>query len=125
MHPILIQNLTLPLEQPIQADYCHTFTGRLRGLMFHPGLGSHQGLLLVQLNQSRLNASIHMLFMRFDIAAIWIDDDWKVVDRRLAKKWQLFCLPAHPARYVLEAHPHRLEDFNIGDQLVLMNKHGV
>ncbi len=75
------------------------------------------GALLTEDKNSRMNASIHMLFMRFDIAAIWIDSDMKVVDVQVAHRWHLAYLPAKPARYILEAHVNQAKYFRIGDQV--------
>lgn len=85
--------------------------------MFNPGIEPNQGLLLVQPGLSRVNSAIHMLFMRFNLAAIWIDTDLKVVDRRLAKPWNPIIIPIRSARYILETHSSRLNEFQIGEQL--------
>ena len=58
-----------------------------------------------------------MLFMKFDIAAIWIDNNLQVVVTVLAKKWKPIYIPQKPARYILETHPSHLADFQIGDKL--------
>lgn len=72
---------------------------------------------MVQDTQSRVNASIHMFFMNFDIAVIWLDNHLQVVDVKIARKWQPMVAPISPARYILETHPDRISDFNIGDQI--------
>lgn len=85
--------------------------------MMQKSIASQSALILVQPTQSIMNASIHMLFMRFDIAVIWVDRDFKVVDRTLAKKWHLSYAPQAPAKYIIETHPDRLDEFHIGDEL--------
>ena len=85
--------------------------------MFHPGLAEFEGILLVEGNESRINSAIHMFFMRFDIAVIWINSQFQVVDVKIARKGHPFYLPAAPSRYTLEAHPDRFFDFRIGDIL--------
>ena len=77
------------------------------------------GLLLVQPRQSRLDAAIHMLFMRMDIAVIWLDERLQVTDVRLARRWVPLYVPKRPAQYVLEVAPDWLEYFVVGDQIVL------
>ena len=119
---VLIQNQTRPNIHPIQARYCSSFVCRLRGLTFHRRLSSGEGLLLVQGRDSRMDASIHMLFVWIDLAVIWINSTQRVVDIRLARRWRLAYLPTCPARYVLEISPERLEDFQIGDQLRFESK---
>ena len=90
---------------------------RFRGLMLQKSISPDKGVLLVESGESKVNASIHMLFMNFDIAAIWLSDDLQVVDTVLAKRWKLLYLPQAPASYTLETHPSRLSNFQVGDQL--------
>ncbi len=85
--------------------------------MLHPGLGEFEGLLLVENRESRLNSAIHMFFMRFDIAVIWINAQLQVVDVKIARKGHPFYLPAAPSKYTLETHPDRFLDFRTGDFL--------
>ncbi len=119
MDLVLIHNQTLPASQPVQAQYCASFLGRLRGLMFRKSLGSHEGLLMVQPHADRVDAAIHMFFMNFDIAVVWADPQLQVVDVQYARRWRPAYAPAKAAKYVLEIHPDRLHDFRVGDQLVL------
>jgi uncharacterized membrane protein (UPF0127 family) len=85
--------------------------------MFTKSIPENYGLLLVQGSDSRLNASIHMMFMWMDLAVIWIDGEYSVVDIVLARRWKLAYLPKKPARYVLETEVSNLKDFNIGDKV--------
>lgn len=87
--------------------------------MFEKSIASHEGILLKMEQLSRLNASIHMLFMNFDIAVIWLDENLVVSDTTLAKRWRLYYAPSKPSLSVIETHPDRLDDFRIGDQLEL------
>lgn len=119
MQQVYIQNQTHPTKEPLQAGYCASFFGRLCGLMFRKTIAPHQGLLMVQPRSDRLDAAIHMFFMNFDIAVIWADDQLRVVDTRLARRWRPAYVPARAARYILETHPDRLNDFAAGDQLVM------
>ena len=89
--------------------------------MFRNHLPREEGLLIVQPRQSRLDSSIHMLFVFMDLAVVWIADDLSVVDTVLAKAWRPAYLPAKPARYILEIHPDRINDFLVGDQVEFIN----
>lgn len=102
----------------IRAVYCDHFSCKLRGLMFNRELRPNEGLLLVQGKDSRLDASIHMLFMWIDLAVIWIDSSLHVVDVKLARRWRLAYFPARPAQYVLELPVENLNCFDIGDSVV-------
>lgn len=117
MRQISIRNQTRALKIGLKADYCDRFLCKLRGLMLRSELTEGSGLVLAEDSEGRLNAGIHMLGMTFDLAIVWVDNAYRVVDVRLAKRWRSFLLPRKPARYVIELHASRLEDFRIGDQL--------
>jgi uncharacterized membrane protein (UPF0127 family) len=121
MHYIQIQNHTHPFSPPITAAYCSSFMSRFRGLMFQKYIRPNSGILLVESYESKINTTIHMLFMNFDIAAVWLDSRKTVVDTQLARRWRPYYAPAAPARYILETHPDRLLDFNLGDCLEFIN----
>jgi uncharacterized membrane protein (UPF0127 family) len=117
MKYVTLTNLSQPKIAPIVAKYCQSFFCQLRGLMFTCNLPKDTGLLLVQGRDSRLEASIHMLFMWMDLAVIWINQDLQVVDTCLARRWRPAYFPKNPARYVLETTPDRLHDFKAGDKV--------
>ena len=112
-----IRNLVHHLEQPVRVKYCNSYFCRLRGFTFHTRITPDEGLLLVQARDSRFESSIHMLFVPFELSVIWIDSALTVVDKVLAKPWRPAYLPARPARYILEIHPDRWEDYQIGDKV--------
>ena len=112
---IIIENLNRTLENLPRIKYCDTFLTQLRGLTFRPRLGLDEGLLLVGTRDSRLDSSIHMLFVAFDLTVIWINSEMKVVDKLIAKSWRPAYFSKQPARYVLEIHPERWGDYEIGD----------
>jgi uncharacterized membrane protein (UPF0127 family) len=117
MRRVSIENRTHPTPGELKAEYCDSFVGRFRGLMFRKALLDGEGLLLVERSDSRINAAIHMLFMNFDIAAVWIDSQMRVVDVQLARRWHPSYVPCLPARFILETHPEYLSYFQIGDQV--------
>ena len=53
--------------------------------------------------------------MWMDLAVIWINSDYTVVDVVLARRWKLGYLPKKPAKYVLETGITNLAQFNVGD----------
>lgn len=97
--------------------WCASFGCKLRGLMFRKTLPDDEGLLFVEKSSSRVDTAIHMLFMSFPIAAIWLDDDFRVVDKIHAAPWRLVYAPKQPARYTLEANPYLLDRVTVGDEL--------
>ncbi|MCS6910122.1 MAG: DUF192 domain-containing protein [Anaerolineales bacterium] len=100
------------------ARWCSSFLCRLRGLMFRRQLAPGEALILVEAAESRAAASIHMLFVPFPIAAIWINSAGRVVDMVEAKPWRPFYAPRAPARYTLESEPEILSRVSIGDEVV-------
>lgn len=116
MATIQISNLSNP-DAEIYAQLAKSFFSKFRGLMFRRFLPKDHGLLIDEGTESRLNTSIHMFFMYFDIAVVWIGQDLKVVDCRLAIKGHPAYFPVAPARYVLELNTENLSNFHIGDQL--------
>ena len=98
--------------------WCDSFLSRLRGLMFRSGLREGEALILAEARDSRSATSIHMFFVPFAIAAVWINSAGRVVDKARALPWQPFYAPRAPARYVLETAPEFLGEISIGDELV-------
>jgi uncharacterized membrane protein (UPF0127 family) len=117
-----VHNQNKILSSSLKAVYCDSFLCRLRGLMFRKSLPAEDGLILVYGSDSRMDVSIHMMFVNFDLAVIWINSAGEVVDKILAKQWKLAYLPKSPARYVLEIVPERLGEFEIGDQVTFTNE---
>ena len=100
-----------------EARWCDSFGSKLRGFAFKRRLGEDEGLVLVEKSDNRLSTSIHMLFVSFDLAVIWVNDAGEVVDSVLAKPWRLSYAPKAPARYVIEGHPRLLEEVKVGDHI--------
>ncbi|MCE5209454.1 MAG: DUF192 domain-containing protein [Chloroflexi bacterium] len=117
MQKITIINTSRPQARPISAFYYPDFWGKLMGLMFKKKFDSLDSIILDQKKDTRLNSAIHMLFMNFDIAAIWVNSDMKVVDTRNAKSWALAYFPKGPARYIIETTPDFLGEYQSGDRL--------
>jgi uncharacterized membrane protein (UPF0127 family) len=115
MKTITVQNKNRTTKGTLHIKYCDTFFTQLRGLTFRSHLSRDQGLLLVGKRDSRLDSSIHMLFVPFDLSVIWINSAMQVVDKVLAKSWRPAYFSRQPAKYVLEIHPERWGDFEIGD----------
>jgi len=120
-HPIIIKNLSKGIVNPARVGYCDSFACRLRGLMFRFRIERDEGLLLVEKADSRLNTSIHMLFVPFDLAVIWINSQMLVVDKVIARSWRPVYFPKAAARFTLEIHPQRWGDYEIGDKVEFEN----
>jgi uncharacterized membrane protein (UPF0127 family) len=100
-----------------RAKWCRSFWCHFRGLMLRRDLPDDEALLFVFRRENTSQASIHMFFMFFSIAAVWLDNEGRVVDAKLAKPWRPAYVPAKPARYLIEARPSLLERVKVGDRL--------
>ena len=118
---ISIENKTKKQDGSFRLLYCDTFLTQLRGLMFRSRLSLDEGLVLVGTRDSRIDSSIHMFFVSFDLTVLWLNSDMKVVDKVLAKSWRPMYFSKQPAKYVVEIHPERWGDFEIGDEVKFKN----
>ncbi len=94
-----------------------SFVTRLRGLTFRRRLGEDEGLWLVGRRESRVDAAIHMFFVFFPIAVLWLDAQNRVVDKVLARPFRPFYAPGKPAIGILECRPEILDQVQIGDEI--------
>ena len=115
---ITIENMNRRIDGGLQVKYCDTFLTQLRGFTFRSGLARDDGLILVGRRDSRVDSSIHMFFVSFDLAVIWINSDMQVVDKILARSWKPAYFSKQPAKYVLEVHPERWAEFQVGDRVI-------
>ncbi len=97
--------------------WANDFGGHLLGLMFRRNLPADEGLVLAYPRESRIDTAIHMFFVPFPIAAIFLDRDGVIVDKQLARPWRPLYVPRCPAQYVLEADPGVLERVALGERL--------
>lgn len=105
----------------LEAAWCETFACRLAGLTFRRSLPDGRALLLVERQESRLNASIHMWFVFMDLGVAWLDSELQVVDAIRARPWRVY-VPAAPAKFILEAGPDLLEYLAVGDELSIEDR---
>lgn len=114
---ITIKNKSRAIKGALRIKYCDTFFTLLRGLTFRSRLERNEGLILAGTRDSRIDSAIHMLFVPFDLSVIWINSGMQVVDKVLAKSWRPAYFSKQSAQYVLEIHPERWGDFEIGDKV--------
>ena len=117
MKLVNIRNLSPPITT-VHVKYCDSFWSKFVGLMFRKELKHDEGIILVENRESKINTSIHMFFMNFDITVLWLDKDLIIVDKALARKGVPIYKPTMSAQYVLELHHSKFSDYSIGDQLV-------
>lgn len=115
----MLRNLTTGERLARHVVRCDTFWRRGRGLMFRRALPEDEVYLFVEGRESLAGVAIHMFFVFFSIAVVWLDRDWRVVDKALARPFRPYYAPHSPARYYVEGHPSLLESVSVGDQLEL------
>jgi len=87
--------------------------------MFRRKLKPAEGLLFEEKKESIVGASIHMFFVFFPIAVIWMRADGAVVDTVLARPFHLYYAPSAPAKYFLEGAPFLMDSVKRGERLIL------
>jgi len=112
-----VWNATREQQILTRVRYCGSFFCRLRGLTFRRRLPEDEGVLLVGGRESRMDASIHMFFVFFPIAVVWLDRERRVVDTVIARPFRPLYLPKAPAKDVLEGAPSLLKQVSVGDLL--------
>ena len=100
-----------------RARLCASFFCRLIGLSFRGSAAISEGALFICRSPGRLRTAIHTLFVRSAIGVVWLDSNFKVVDKKLARSWGFAHVPSAPAMYYLEAEPSILEQVEVGDRL--------
>jgi uncharacterized membrane protein (UPF0127 family) len=99
------------------AHWCSSHLCRLVGLQFRRRLAPGEAIILVKATDSIASSSIHMFFVFFPIAAVWINGEGLVTSAQLARPWRPYYASPKPARYVLETSPDFLERITAGDHL--------
>jgi uncharacterized protein len=113
----VIRDLTTGKTIATRLVRCDTFWKRGRGLMFRRTLAEDEAYLFVERRESVAQAAIHMFFVFFPIAVLWLDREKRVVDMALARPFRPYYAPHSPAQYYVEGHPSLLEWVSHGDQL--------
>jgi len=84
----------------MRVDWARTPWQKFMGLMLRKEV--EKPLVLVLDKESRLGASIHMMFMRFPIDAVFLDKNKRVVDIATLRPWAFNYTPKKAAKYVVE-----------------------
>ena len=88
--------------------------------MFRRKLKPAEALLFEERKESVVGTSIHMFFVFFPIAVIWLREDGAVVDSTLARPFRPYYASSAPAKYFLEGPPFLLNSIKIGERLTFV-----
>ena len=95
--------------------WCDSWFCKWRGFQFRSRLKPGEALILVYPREGV--RTIHMLFVFFPIAAVWINSQGVITSAQLAKPWRPFYASSTPACYVLETAPEFLDNISVGDEV--------
>ena len=116
---MMIKNLTTGQVIATEVKWRSTFLSKGRGLMFRRAIGEDEAFVFVESRESIGLTTIHMFFVFFPIAVLWLDAEKKVVNKVLAHPFRPYYAPQRPAQYFVEGHPNILNKVQIGDRLEL------
>ncbi|MDP1759908.1 MAG: DUF192 domain-containing protein [Candidatus Woesebacteria bacterium] len=106
-------------KKQVNVELCDTFLKKFKGLMFSL---KPKKLLFILNKESKLNSSIHMMFVFFPIDIFWLDKEMKVIDFKLnVKPFTFGHSPKAVAKYILETPVGELKELKINEKLILRN----
>ena len=87
---------------------------RFKGLMLESRKNFDYALIFELPSETRFGASIHMLFMRFPIDALFLDSGKKIADfAENLKPWSLNYTPIKPASFIVEMPAGTVRKFRL------------
>jgi len=91
---------------------------KLKGLMFSRPLKRGEALVLVADQEGIFETTLHMFFVFFTIDIVWLDKEYKVVDKRKnVMSFTPLIIPRNPAKYVIELPKDTAKYVSVGDVL--------
>ena len=98
-------------------EFAKTFFSQSRGLMFKRDISDNYALVLVFDKPKK--ASVHMLFVRFPIDALFLDDDKRIIKAATLKPWIGMSSSEKETRYIIEMKKNKISEHGLveGEQL--------
>jgi len=106
----VIANKIIYFENPLLKTF---------GLRFSKELEDKEALILVNKKPTRINSTIDMFFVFFNLDILWLDENYKVVDIKRNVKPFTIKMPREKASYVIEMRENTTKNIKIGDKLEL------
>lgn len=100
----------------LQIKNARTYFQKAKGLMFTCKKDFNYCLIFDMGAESKIQSSIHMMFVFFPIFVVFLNENKVVVDTKIARPWGFYSSKA-PARYVLELPVKYIEKIRTGDKL--------
>lgn len=94
---------------------------KLKGLMFRKKLKENQ-CIMFEFNKEEM-IMIHMLFVFFNIDAVWLDKNYKILEiKRNIKPFTYLIKPKFKAKYLIETLGNKTDKLSIGDNITVKFK---
>ncbi|HNV01283.1 MAG TPA: DUF192 domain-containing protein [archaeon] len=90
---------------------------RMKGLMFEDEKKFNYALVFTSPNEGKLESSLHMMFVFFPIAAIFLDANKIVVDKTTLTPFTVNYTPKKAAKYVIELPVKEAKVIKIKDKV--------
>ena len=113
----MLLNQTAGKQLASKVILCDTFWRKFKGLMFRRSLNPDTVYVFVYNRENIVETSIHMFFVFFPIAVLWLDANRRIVDIVLAKPFRPYYAPRQAAQYFVEGTPSLLNQVSLGDEL--------
>ena len=86
----------------------------IKGLMFEKEDDFDYALVFRPPFKSKFFASIHSLFVEFEFVALFLDENYVVVDKVLVKPWTFNYTPKKPCVRIVELPSRFSKDYELG-----------
>jgi uncharacterized membrane protein (UPF0127 family) len=83
----------------VEGQVCDNVFSQARGLMFRSR--SKAPVLIFKFDRD-VREPIHSLFVQFSFVSIWLDENFKVVEKRRVEPWKFYICPRENFRYFVE-----------------------
>jgi len=100
-----------------KVKYADSIALQAKGLMFERKKNFDYALVFPFPRETRAGASIHMFFVFFPIAAVYLNSKMVVVDIAVLKPFALNYTPKKPAAYLIEMPVLAGKKIAVGDKL--------
>ena len=92
-----------------------------KGLMFASKKKIGRGMCLVMPSKKdkRFSCSVTMLFVFSSLEILFVNKNFKVVDKRTLKPFVLRYTPRGKCKYVIESIPNTFDNIKIGDKIAI------
>lgn len=98
--------------------FADSFWRRFKGLMFERKENFNYALIFELGNKTRIEGSIHMLFVFFPIDVVYLDEEKGVIEiAKNIKPWTLNYTPKKPAKFFIELPAGKAERISLEDRL--------